>query len=475
MRVIYHLRFAVRWTHLLPGLSTMLLLLASAAGAADPQTSLPAGKLTLAQCIEIAMNRNSQVLIAQRQVESAEATAFSSWSGIMPQINASILNSNRSISGDRIFQQNVPVGLNPDGSVRYDRRVSVQQGNSLSSFSSGVSLSQPIYDGGRWWYNIKQARQSVQVSSLNVDTTERTVALNVKQQCYTLLKAIRLQQVLEEQVKLTEEQLKRSESMYEIGSVAKIDVLQARAALGNAKIDRLRQEQAVLQARAALNTVLGMDVNAPIDVVDDVSVETADLPPPISLEQAMQDALRDNPDIKRSSGNVDVVKLSTKIARSALLPRVTGLLSYGRNGSELGKVYGDFSKNWTVGLGLNMSLNLLNGTQTYADIDRTQADLLAAEENLELTRRNTMLDIKQAVLSLETTRQVVALSEENIRASEESVRLAQERYKVGSGTLLEVFNAQVNLTRAKSSLVNAQYDYKIAQAQLDKAMGRPVK
>lgn len=465
------------------GVCVMFLILGSSAGAIESQgggqekTAVPpaSGKLTLAQCIEIAINRNSQVLIAQRQVESAQATAYSSWSGVMPTVNASILNVNHNRSGDRIVQQNAPIGRAPDGSLIYGRVPTTQPGSSLTNYSSGLSVSQPLYDGGRSWRNIQQARQNVQNSSLNVDSAERQVALTVKQQYYNLLKAIRLQEVFEEQVKLSEEQLKRSDSMYEIGSVAKVDVLQARANLGEVRVSLLRQQQAVLQAKAALNTALGLNVNAPIDIVDDVVSDTTEPPVAMTLDQAMPDALRENPDIRRLTGSVESAKLSVKIARGALLPSVNGSLGYQRFSSELNRVYGSFGKNWTVSFGLNMSLNVLNGTQTYANIDRTQADLLVAEENLELLKRSTAFDIKQALLNLETARQVVTLSKETILASEEGLRLAQERYRVGSGTLLDIFNAQVILARAKSNLVTAQYDYKIAQASLDKAMGRPVK
>jgi len=76
------------------------------------------------------------------------------------------------------------------------------------------------------------------------------------------------------------------------------------------------------------------------------------------------------------------------------------------------------------------------------------------------------------LLDLETAREVITLSNDNIVASEESLRLAEERYRVGSGTLLEVFTAQEALVRAKSDLAGAQYDFLIAQATLDGALGK---
>ena len=304
-------------------------------------------------------------------------------------------------------------------------------------------------------------------------TTENQIVSNVKTQYYNLLRTIRLKEVTEEQVKLNEEQLRRSQSMYEIGSVAKVDVLQARATLGNTRITLYRQETQVRQAKASLNNAMGLNVNRPIDIVDLIETDTVELPPlPISADEAQQIALRDNPGIKQQDGNVASARLGTKISKGALLPTVSGSISYSRNSSDFSGVYGNFGQNWRMTFGLRVSLSILNGTRTYANIQQSRANLMIAEESLENTKRNTTLAIKQATLDMEAARQVIELSNENILASEESMRLAEERYRVGSGTLLDVFNAQVSLIRAKSNLVTAQYDYKIAQAALDQALGR---
>ena len=135
-------------------------------------------------------------------------------------------------------------------------------------------------------------------------------------------------------------------------------------------------------------------------------------------------------------------------------------------------MYGTYDKNWRLSFNLNLSMPILNGTQTYAEISQAQTQQLIAEETLRQTRRTTTLTIRNALLDLDTSREVIALSGDNIAASEESLRLAEERYRVGSGTLLDVITAQEALARAKYELVGAQYDYLIAQAALDGALGK---
>ena len=134
-------------------------------------------------------------------------------------------------------------------------------------------------------------------------------------------------------------------------------------------------------------------------------------------------------------------------------------------------MYGTYDKNWRVSFNLNLRMPILNGTQTYANISQAQAQQLITEETLRQTRRATSLTIRSALLDLDTAREVIALSNDNILASEENLRLAEERYRVGSGTLLDVIIAQEALARAKSDLAGSQYDYLIAQATLDGALG----
>lgn len=470
---------------LMPGLVGVFTALLCASGASADQSggqhAAPAssvnGKLTLEQCIDIALRRNSQVLIARGQVESAEAQSYGAWAGVMPTHNFNLFNGSRSIQGDRTLSQDVPVGQNPDGTVIFERREVVQGGRSLSNFSGlGINGQITLYNGLRNWNTIKQGKQDVKNAVMNVTAQETAVVGNVKRQYYGLLRAMALRDVSQEQVRLNEELFKRSQSMYEIGSVAKVDVLQARATLGNARIALYNQETAVLQAKAALNTALGLDVDTPLDIVNPIDPASIAVPPePLPYEEALQIAYRYNPELQRLEGNIESARLQTKIAKGAFMPTVSANWSYSRFSSEINRIYSGLSKNWNVNLGLNVSFAIPTTTQTYASVDQAQASFMIAEENLENTKRNTVLTIKQALLDLETTRQVIALSQENILAAEESMRLAEERYRVGSGTQLDVFNAQVSLIQAKSNLVSAQYDYLIAEATLDQALGRPVR
>ncbi|MBT5874088.1 MAG: TolC family protein [Candidatus Latescibacteria bacterium] len=427
----------------------------------NEQSASVGDRLTLEQCIQIALQRNTQILISQGNVIVSEAQAYGSMTNVLPRINVSLMNTSKSYLAPRdVFLQ--------DGTF-----FGTRPSSSTTNVSTGINLNQTIYNGGQSWNIIKQARQNVKNSNMGVDNTRNLVIGNVRNQYINLLRTIRLKEVTEEQLKLNEEQLRRSQSMYEIGSVAKVDVLQARATIGNTRIAIYNQETQVRQAKASLNTALGRNINQSVEIVDVLDPDQVSLPPaPMSVEDAVAVAMSENPALKQQNGFTTSQRMAVRINKGALWPTVTGSIGYNRNAQQFGDVYGEFGRNWRWSFGLNVSLSFLNGTQTLANIQAAQASLVNAEVSLENVRLNTGLAVKQALLSMEAAREVTQLSSENILAAEESMRLAQERYRVGSGTQLDVFTAQLSVFQAKANLVSAQYDYKIAEASLNQQMGR---
>ncbi|MGQ0721688.1 MAG: TolC family protein, partial [Candidatus Eiseniibacteriota bacterium] len=121
--------------------------------------------------------------------------------------------------------------------------------------------------------------------------------------------------------------------------------------------------------------------------------------------------------------------------------------------------------------GLSLDFTLFDGFLTKSRIRRAQSDQLISERSVESTERDVIFAVRQAWLDLEIAREAIRVSEEAVQSSEEDLRLAQERFKIGEGTILDVIDAQVNLTRSRSNLVNATYDRRLAVTALRDAVG----
>ncbi|RME00827.1 MAG: TolC family protein [Calditrichaeota bacterium] len=426
------------------------------------------GPLTLDQCVKIAMEKNAQVLIAKRRVGIAQTSVMTARSAILPRVN-STFSSGQFRSGPRTIKTDVPVGVDPvTGAVRYEQREIVQGGVTRDSHSMRFTLNQTIFDFGQSYNNIRSARASKDAAEYTFEDTRQNIILQVYQRYYQLLKDLRLLEVYQEAVRSSEEQLKRTQSMYEIGSVAQADVYRAQTTLGQDRINLIQQENAVKNSRAALNVVLGRNADAPLDIVD---IEEVKSPREYKMEEVIKVALQNNPQIHRFKAEMMAASYGAKAAKARYLPAINGSVSYARDNTDINKVYTGYDKNYNITFGINLSLNLFNGFSDAAAVERESLNYRIAQENLREQERLLRQNVQTALLSLQAWKQISKINQVNLKSAQEELRLAQERYRVGAGTLLELITAQVNLTRAKATLVQAKYDTKVAEAVLQAAMG----
>jgi TolC family type I secretion outer membrane protein len=424
--------------------------------------------LTLEQCVQIALQQNSSFLNAQRQARIAETQVTTARSGILPIISAS-LSSGRFRQGTSTFKRDVPIVDPQTGqTVGFQQLEVIQSGSVRQSHSASFTLSQTFFDFGGTYNNIRQAKANRESAYFSVDNSRQNTILTVHQRYYELLKNIRLSEVFTEAVKSSEEQLKRTQSMYEIGSVAQVEVFRTQTTLGNDRINLIRQENLVRDSRALLNVAMGRQPDASLEIVD---FEEVGLPRNYVEEEVIHVAMQNNPQIFQFKSDMRASTYGARVAKTAFLPSISGFAQYSRNNSEFDRVYSEFNKNFSVNLGIRIDWNLFNGFADAANVERQANNYRIAEENLVSTQRELRRQVREALLDLQVNREVSRINEENLKSSQEDLRLARERYRVGAGTLLDVITAQVNLTRARATFVQAKYDTKITEARLQAAMG----
>lgn len=412
------------------------------------------GPLNLQDCVDIALNRNSSVLNARRQVDVASSNVTAARAALLPSIDANF-------SSRRIRSQQERIDLNT-GSL-------LAAGQYRNSHSAGIQFGQLLFDFGESFNTLKQRSAFEQAASYSYSTTEQTTIMEVHGAYFQLLKDMRLLEVQEEAVKQSEEQLRRSQSMYEIGSVAQADVYQAQTQLGNDRIELVNRKNAVRVSRANLNVVMGLDADAPLNIVD---LDNIDAPvQPYELENVMRTALQNNPSLHRFRSEMRAASFGSRAAKANFLPSFFLSAAYSRDNEDFGQVYSDFDKNFIASIAVSARFNIFNGFADQARVSREAANYRIAEENLVNQERQIRQQVLEALLNLDAWREISTINESNLQSAQEDVRLAQERYRVGAATLLDVQVAQTNLTRAKATLVRARYDTRIAEAQLKASMG----
>lgn len=430
---------------------------------ADAQEAQRELRLTLDECVATALSNNPTILQIQYDVAIAETNVDQARNSFLPTSTVS-WGISRNISGPR-----EGAILDPSTGVLIQTLGESRVGGGQSVGISSVSI--PVYNG-TLIANLSASKNSLKQTEMTRISNRGDVVFLVKQRYFQLLQAMKLLEVQQERVLVSEESLRRAETLYEIGSAAILQVTNARSSLANARAILIQRENAVLIARLQLGFIMGLGTD--VDIVpaqEEFPIELPDL----TYDDALSLALDRHPGIQATRYSMLAARDNFRATRHGLYhPTISMSAGYGWNlgkDEKFGGLEDLFLKNYSYNVNLNVSMPIFN-MNTTNNLKRQRLQYLRSQEVLDQTKRQKALNIKQAYLNLEQFRRSIEANEVAVEAAEENFKLEEERYNFGGGTFLERLTAQTNLFDARNSLVQAQYNYLIQMAQLENELGR---
>lgn len=406
---------------------------------ASPRAS--ARVYTLDECVELALSSNVTLAQARQGVESGRASRLASWSGALPRISGS-------------------VGYGDDLSVSHDTETS------SDGYTGRVGLTQTIFDGSTF-AGISGSGHELSAVEHSFEATRRAIVLDAKRRYYGLLKTRQLRDVQKESLELTREQLRKTQSLFDLGSASKSDLLKAQVQVGQAELGLISAEKSAESARAELCYVLGIDILTDIEPVDPVEGEGEEE----ILTFDLAEALARRPDVMAKEEKVLAARRSLLSAKAARWPDLGLSVTYSRSQDSLGDLFDDPTDEYKRQVGLSLSVPIFSGLATKASIDGGKAALRSEELSLRDTRLAAARDIEVARLSVLEQKRSVAVAETAVQQAEEDLRISEERYRLRAASMLERIDARVAYSSARASLVEARYNYEITKAELANALG----
>lgn len=432
-------------------------------GNAQPQT------LSIRDCIQIALKNNPDLKNAERQIRLSGTNVTMARANILPSIRLSFSSSRTYQAPQGPYLQDVPV-LDPVTGrvIGFVQQSTYRDSYYRNFFSNGISLDQNIYDGGKWWNQIKQSNAQYKSSESSYEETRQQTIAAVTQRYYNLLKSMKLQEVYEKAVESAREQLKKTESMYEVGAVAQADVFRARVSLGDQQINLINQRNTVKLNRTSLNLAMGWEPKHDIRIREEnFEIENIDK----SLTEIWQISARKNSELQSLMQTVKSDEYGIKISKSSYLPRLSISTSYGRGQTDFDLLYNPSDKNYNLQGSLNLSWNLFNGFSDHAQMERAGINYHIDKERYIKRKLAIKSEIEQSYLNMKAYEEIEKINEINLQAAQEDLRLNNERYRIGSGTILEVIDSQASLTRAQSTLISTKYNRLIELVNLYASIG----
>jgi outer membrane protein TolC len=398
---------------------------------------------TLEECIEVALTENTTLARAREDLRGADADVMSGWSGVLPHVSAGATASDNLAVIDG-------VDIKSEGLI------------------GSIGLSQTLFDGSTF-ARIAGAHRGRTATKLSLEFTRREIVFETKRAYYSLLRAVQLRDVQEEAVDLVREQLRKTRSLFDLGSASKSDLLKAQVQIGEAELAFIATDKAAEIARAGLALSLGIDVTTEIEAVD---------PPEDSLEEEVTDfdieaAISSRPDIKSWEELLVAARRSLLASQAGWWPELNLSMSYSRGvGSHwLGDLFEDPRQNYTRSTSVSLSLPIFNGLATKASVDGSRSSLRSYEISLRNARLLAAYEIESARLSAEEGRRSVEVAGQSVLQAEEDLRVSEERFRLRAASMLELIDARVAYSRARAGLVDARFNYEIAKAELKLALG----
>lgn len=345
--------------------------------------------------------------------------------------------------------------------------------------TAGVQASQLIFDFGKTTGAIEGTESRYNASKADVLTSKNDIIFDAAKEYYAVLKRYHLIGVQKEYVDINDKQLYQAQEYFKAGVRAKIDVTNAQLELSNAKLDLLRAKSKLDVERVNLEQVMGIRPNDGQYQLDEESVELNTLyarvkPLPQTVDILVNEAMLYRPELRSSLEQIQGANADVKSVRGEYYPTIDASGKYQYSNADFSSMdsTGNLNDIWSAGVYANWEF--FSGFKTDAKSEEARSNVLRYEAQKQKIRLQIIHEVTNAYNLAKLYREAIELQVVAVRLSSENLQLAEERYKSGLGDMIELNDAQVKYTQAKTDFVVSYYDYNTALANIDHAIAKAV-
>ena len=432
--------------------------------AQDSGTNVPAWltrPLSLADALNTALEQNATILEAQNDLAASHGVVVQTRAVALPHLQAT--SQYKYTNPSDIEPISAQVGPNETFSLATPDQ----------NWNADIQIVQDIYMGGRLIAAFRAADATEKQALANYQTSVADTLLNVRLAYYDVLLAAQEITVHEASVKLLEKELDDQQHRLNAGTVPKFNVLRADVAVANERPNLIQARNNYRIAKNNLSNLLGYNLpheiweNIPLDLTDDFDAN----PYPINLPDAIQQALNRRTELLALRKDVELQQLNIINAKSGYKPTVSVFAGYDwHNAQYTPPVTLDHEfDGWNAGA--QLSWDIFDGALTFGKVKQAKAQFDKSKTVLDDQARQIELQVRTAysdfIQARETLDSQIKVQEE----ADEALREARQRAEAGTGTQLDVLDAETSLTQARTTQIQALHDYATARARFERAIG----
>lgn len=437
---------------------TVVLSAASISAGGEPFVQ----RVTLEEAVQSALQHNHDLVAAKLEVEKAEARVREARGYALPSIDVTGRYS-RALKKPVFFFPNVFA----EDSTKRGEIIPLQIGAD-HSFDITVSATQVLFNSAVF-VGVGAAKIYAQAARESYRTKELEAVTNARKAFYGVLVAGEVRDMMLSNLQNAEENLRNVRRLAEQGLVSEYDQLRADVGVGNLRPEIIRAENNYTLALNGLKIAMGLPFDREMEIVGSLEFRPVDEG---IVARALETTLEQNPALAALRSQADVNDAIISAERSSYLPTLAafGSYQYQAQRNDMRFSTGDFISSSLVGVSLSM--NIFSGFRSQARVEQAELDFRKAQEQIAGAETTLKTVVQSTVLQLRRSQQRIEAQQRTVEQAEKGYRIATTRFTSGSGTQLEVNDAQLALTQAKVNRIQAVYDYLAASSELDQLTGQ---
>jgi outer membrane protein TolC len=411
------------------------------------------------EAVELAISQNHSLRIARLKIVESEQKKAGEHASYFPAIK-DLANAGDSTGVDHIV---IPAGTfgRVQGQLVPGNAVNIPQGLHHLLLNE-ASIDQPLTQLIRIHEANRIAAAQVAISRADLKKAENQVAVDVHRLYFAVLTAELQKRAAEEQINYAKQELKENTQGVRDGSLLRVSQIQG-------DVDVLQGQQAILTADlqvSDLNTELDDLLGLPLDTKLDLQPIEAIGPDRRPLEEYVQTAWANNPEIVSAEESIKQARAAVASAKSAFIPDITAYASdTWQNGVPF--LVTNFGS-----VGVRLNYDVFDFGKRRAAVREHEAQLAEAQENLQRLKDDISAQVERTFDALERTKTLVAVADQVVALRRENERLSHNQVTQGVVTVANTLQAASATYKSQVDLLQANLNYMLAWAELKQTIGQ---
>ena len=407
-------------------------------------------RLTQTVCHELSVRNSEDVQKQQNALQQALLDKEIAFAHYLPDIDASIISV---LMKDTKFTDGMYLQM-------------------TGTYMAGLSLTLPLYVGGKITTGNKLAKVGVEVQKINQEKTRQDVIYEADKAYFTYL-------AVKSKVTMLEAYMQQMDSLISMVSLSvgvematNNDLLRIKTKRSEVEYNLEKANNGVELCRMALSAALGLDLSTQFETDD------ADLSIPDNLQPIEPSILSSRPEYRLLEQNIKAKELDIRQARSKMLPTLALVGQYSKygwaylKGEQQGYSYKTEISGTSPVLMASLSVPIWHWGKEYKGVKKAKLELANAQLDMKKNTRLLSIENQEAIQNMQNSFHMIASARQGLTEAEDNLRMMQLRYENSMSTLTDLLDTYSQWQQSKSNYIEAQTRFKIYETQYLKVTGQ---